>query len=154
MHSLHKIHNSILHSLEKFEYVVVNVIVEIFHYFEGWPARWEDFQLCLDKIGSPKHRFLKNVPSHWLTVSLAAKRILEQCSAIHRCFLWELSSKTTKLSEKSKEIIMLVKQPDIKEQLVFVTESANIFSPYLQLFQKGPLIHLLYEHANELLIKL
>ena len=57
--SLHKIHYLFLHGLEKLGYDVVNFIVEIFHYLDSWPARWEDFQSCQNKVGSPKHSFFE-----------------------------------------------------------------------------------------------
>ena len=50
MCSLRKIRNSFLYGLEKFRYNVINLIVELFHNFDGWFARWEDFKYARIKL--------------------------------------------------------------------------------------------------------
>jgi hypothetical protein len=155
--SLHKIHNAFQKGLEEMENDVSQLIISLYYYFDGWPARWEDFSKLQKETGVPKHRFIKHVTSRWLTLSPAALRILEQWKAIIKYFtkFVPLHASSQMKSGQYQVIAKLLKMPDIKVQIIFAIESSNFFSAYLKIFQKEePMVHRLYEEEMDLLLKL
>ena len=79
--TLHTAHNAFRRGLEEFGNDVSQLIISIYYYFDGWPARWNDYCQIQQETGV-KHHFIKHTPSRWLTLELAASRIVEQWNAI------------------------------------------------------------------------
>lgn len=156
--SLHKVHNAFLKGLLEIGNDVTDLIITVFHFFDGWPARWEDYTSIQNKIKVPNHRFIKHVPSRWLSVGPAAERVLEQWKALDQYFLNFIpknSSRQVTSSKNYKDIVKYLKQPDMRAQIILVTESSSFFTKYTRFFQQeGPLVHLLYEHGVDLLFTL
>jgi len=47
--SLHKVHNAFLKGLEEYGCDVSNLILSVYHYFDGWRGRWEDYSAIQKK---------------------------------------------------------------------------------------------------------
>ena len=50
-----------------------------------------------------------------------------------------------------RNIANLLRKPTIKTELYFIISSASIFTKFTGIFQKEPLIHILYKELSELL---
>lgn len=83
---IHTVHNAYLKALQAFGEDSSELAVAIFHYFDGWPARWEDYEKIQENLGLPMRKFVKHSPSRWLTFHYAAERLLEQWEGIIHYF--------------------------------------------------------------------
>ncbi|XP_015930082.1 uncharacterized protein [Parasteatoda tepidariorum] len=155
--NLHVIHNAFLKGIEEFGEVGKELIVDIYSFFKKYPARWEDFSSIQQKLCLEKNRFIKHSSTRWLTLGPAAERLLSQWLAVEEYFFKFIPLKNQSLMKcpKYKHISESLKYVDIKVELVFLTESAVLFEPFLKTFQKSePLIHILYSEISELLKKI
>lgn len=84
--NLHTVHNAFLRGLEEFGETGTDLVTDVYQFFKKYPSRWEDFENVQNKVGSPKHRFLKHVSSRWLTLGSATQRLLEQWSSLEEYF--------------------------------------------------------------------
>lgn len=79
---IHIVRNAYLKALQAFGEDSSELAVAIFHYFHGWPSRWEDFEKIQEDLGLPLRKFVKHSPPRWLTFHYAAQRLLEQWEGI------------------------------------------------------------------------
>ncbi|KYM96691.1 hypothetical protein ALC62_12639 [Cyphomyrmex costatus] len=119
-------------------------------------GRWEDFCVVLEKYNFPFYHFLRHVPQRWLTIEDAGKRALLLWTATKYYFfeyiLREKKDKTLMESLAYRRIANLLKRPTMKEEVMFVVLSANIFTSVTSVFQREePLIHLLYSELKNLI---
>lgn len=93
----------------------------------------------------PQNRFIKHVNSRWLTLENAVARLLEQWKAVKIYFLKFIPQNRDNLlkSRSYKLITELLKEKDMKIQLMFICSSARIFTRFTGSFQKNePMIPL------------
>lgn len=80
-------HNVFLKGLEKLGEESSDLCILIFHYFDGFPNRVEDYVNIQVKLNVPEKKFIKHVPSRWLTLKDSCNRLFEQSAAIEEYFL-------------------------------------------------------------------
>lgn len=151
--NLHVINNSFHRGLEIYGNDVSDVIVQVYNWFDGFPARLEAFQnYCQDKKYTYK-TITKHVPSRWLTLGPAAERFRELFIPLKNFFLTFLpSQKNFKSSKHHINILNYLKKNNFELELLLVLESSNLFSGFLTIFQSSnPMIHLLYSKITELI---
>lgn len=155
--SIHTIHNAFLKGIDKYGENSEQLIISIYYYFKGWPTRWEEFENILEKFKLPVRRFIKHVPSRWLTLHDSANRVLENWSAVEYYFLkfipqQKSSVSTTNSYTKIRDILSII---TIKCEIIFIQSSAKIFMKYTGLMQKSePLVHVMYTELHSLLCTL
>lgn len=155
--SIHTIHNAFLKGIDKFGENAEQLIILIYYYFKGWPTRWEEFETILDKLKLPIRRFIKHVPSRWLTLHDSANRVLENWSAVEYYFLkfipqHKSSVLPTNSYKKITEFLLII---TIKCEMIFIQSSAKIFIKYTGTMQKSePLVHVMYTELHSLLCTL
>lgn len=128
-------------------------LVSIYYYFKGWPTRITDFEKIQKQLNLPIVKFIKHVPTRWLTIGPAIDRILAQFTAIHEYFLVYIpNSKTNSISNHHyKEIVKNLKDSSFKCNLLQIKAASEIFARYTGMFQKvEPLIHVLYKELKDL----
>lgn len=155
--NLHIGHNAFEKAINKFGKRAEDFCIDLYYYFDGYPSRKEDFAKSQQEKKVSQHEFLKHVPSRWLTLGPVAERVIEQYPAITHFFLEMMAKKvsTKKLRENDRLVMIMkrLKDPTLKAEVFFVSESAKIFNRFLTLFQKQePLIHMLYEECRNLLM--
>jgi hypothetical protein len=155
--NLHIAHNTFAKGLSVFGEDAAELASSLHRFFDGWPARKEDYESIQQKTGVKSHNFLKHVPSRWVTLLGACERIVEQFPAIMEYFLKfvPLKREKTVKSPLFKKIANYLRKDTCKAEVLFVISSANIFQPFLKRFQsEGPLMHVLYSSLNELVLSL
>lgn len=151
--NIHILHNAYQYALRELGDNGSELILAVFHFFKDWPSRWEDYTHVQKKMKVPLNRFIKHVPSRWLTMETAAARVLQQWIAIEEYFLRYIPASRKSLSKTHsyQKIVELLKLPAIKAELMFAKDSANMFSRFTLLFQKEePIVHMLYEEIESL----
>lgn len=155
--TIHTVHNSFLKGLKELGEDASDLIIAIYHFFDGWPSRCEDYNIIQKKKEIPQHKFLKHVNSRWLTLGPAIERILEQWEAINEYFLKFIPLKTSHQMKSSgyDRICALLKKKTMKCELLFLLSSISIFTKYTKMFQKEePLIHKVYSELKDLVISI
>lgn len=155
--NLHVIHNAFLKGINEFGDTAKELISDVYYFFKKYPSRWEDFKNVQEKLKLKNERFIKHTSTRWLTVGPAAERMISQWPAVVEYFLKFIPARAKSLekTEKYKRIANSLKFIDIKLEIIFLTESAKIFEPFLLLFQRSePLIHILYNEITNLLRKI
>lgn len=156
--AIHSIQNSFLKGLEEFGSDASDLILSVYYYFNDWPARWEDFTRIQEKLDVPTHRFIKHVPSRWLTLEPAASRLLEQWPALIEYFLKFIPAKKDQKEmgkAKYQSIVKYLKKKTMKCEVSFVLSSAHLFTRITGWFQKEePMIHLLYTQVKDLVLRI
>ena len=157
--NIHIIHNAFLKGLQVFGEESSDFVILVHSFFDGWPARCEDYRKCQKKVGVPENAFMKHVPSRWLTIGRALARIMQQWPAILEYFLnfvpREKKLKNLLSTPKFLKIVAYIKNATMKAQLEFVLASAELFMSFTQLFQKEePLIHVLHSEIKRLVVTL
>ena len=76
------VHNVFLKGLEKLGEESSDLCILIFHYFDGFPSRVEDYVNIQVKLNVPEKKFIKHVPSRWLTLKDSCNRLYEQSAAV------------------------------------------------------------------------
>ncbi|XP_067136817.1 uncharacterized protein [Centruroides vittatus] len=155
--TIHIIHNTYLKALHELGEDASELIVAVYRFFDGWPARWESYEAVQEKLKLPKHRFIKHSTTRWLTFHVAASRLIEQWEGITYYFLKyiPLSKQSIMASALYRSISCLLKIPSMKAEVLQGISSAEIFTKYTSFFQREePLIHLLYSKLWDLLLKL
>lgn len=100
--NIHIVHNAFLKGLDHHGSKVSDFAIRIFYFFSGWPARLEDFGTIQENLKLPPHRFLKHVPSRWLTLVVSAERLDEQWDALDEYFLAFTPKKRPELTKFSR----------------------------------------------------
>lgn len=151
--NIHTVHNAFLKGLSELGENVSDFIFQLHHFFDGWPARWQEYEAIQDKLKVPNHRFLKHVSSRWLTLGPAAERALEQWPAIIEYFTKYLpKSKSVPTCMSYKNIVSFIKRTPAEVELSFTAHSAQTFSPFTALFQRDePLVHILHQQLSRLI---
>lgn len=149
--NIHTVHNAFLKALMEFGESVSDFIFQIHNFFDGWPARWEEYEIIQDKLNLPNHRFIKHVSSRWLTMGPAAERVLEQWPAIIEYFTKHLPKKQTNTSQNFKNIYNFINQKLAKAEIMFVVSSVKMFVKVTGFFQREePLVHMIHEELKKL----
>ncbi|XP_065091912.1 uncharacterized protein LOC135712784 [Ochlerotatus camptorhynchus] len=151
--NIHILHNGYLKGLEELGEDASDLIVSVYHFFKGWPARCEDYEKIQSEVGVPTHRFIKHVSSRWLTMEQAAERVIEQWPAVTKYFTDFIPKKRASLAKKANylKIRKFISNSTMKAELLFVTESARIFTKFTGMFQREePLIHVMYKELETL----
>lgn len=155
--SIHTVHNAFHKGLEEFGDTVCELISDIYHFFNNFPSRWEDYKSIQVKKDVPERRFIKHSSNRWLTLGPACQRLLQQWPAVLEYFSIFLPAQGTKLTqtEKYKRIMRSIRYTDILVEITFVIESSQIYSSFMEYFQRSePLIHILGSELNNLLQKI
>lgn len=127
--NIHTVHNAFLKGLNALGENVSDFVYQIHHFFDGWPARWEEFEDVQEKVKVPKHRFVKHVASRWLTLEAAAERVLEQWPAVLEYFTKHLpKSSNLPSSLNFKNITSFLKRSTARLEVMFIAKSAALFS--------------------------
>jgi len=151
--NLHIMHNAFEKGLSKFGKKAEDLFINLYYYFNGYPSRKEDYRKSQIEMNVPIHALIKHVPSRWLTLGPVAERVAEQYPALLHFF--ETTKKSSKKLNENDRVVKIVndlKNPSIEAEVLFVSESAQLFQNFCKLFQKQePLIHILYEEARNLL---
>lgn len=130
--NIHILHNGYLKGLDEFGEDASELIVAVYHFFKGWPARCEDFERIQSEVGVPNNKFIKHVSSRWLTVEQAAERVIQQWPALTKYFMDFVPKKRASLSKKASflKIRKALGFVTMKAELLFVAESARIFTKF------------------------
>lgn len=84
--NIHIMHNAFMKGLEIHGMACSEFIISIYYFFNGWPSRKDDYEKIQIELGIETHSFLKHVPTRWLTIEPAIKRVLEQMPALKKYF--------------------------------------------------------------------
>ena len=76
--NLHIVHNAFQKGPAEFGEDTSDLVLAIYHFFENWPSRIEEYQQIQEKVGLPHNKFIKHVSSRWLTVEYSLYRVIEQ----------------------------------------------------------------------------
>lgn len=57
---IHFVHNAFLKSVETFGEDAMNVVISVYHYLDGWPSRWEEYEIIQEKLKLKPQKFLKH----------------------------------------------------------------------------------------------
>ncbi|XP_048511379.1 uncharacterized protein LOC125500995 [Athalia rosae] len=140
--NIHIVHNAFLKGLEQLGHNVSQLAIQVFYYFDGWPKRWEDYTIIQQNCSVPFHRFIKHVPSRWLTLQDSARRLLEQWEAIREFFLKAVPKQKQLPSKHGDDIATTLKNPTLKAEICFVIESADVHQSFTRKYHcQEPLIH-------------
>ena len=98
---------------------------------------------------------MKPVSSRWLSIEPVCRRIIEQFSCLKKYFLTELPKHEKSMISSSKTRYLRLKADlENPETLVYISfiacVSSSVTQFLLMLQSKQPLVHVLYEKANEL----
>ena len=104
----------------------------VYHFFDGWPSRWEDFEEIQGKKKVPKHRFIKHASTRWLTILPALLRLLEQWDALKEYFLKHIPNQEKRLMALAKysRIVALLRDPTIMAEIHFVISVGQVFTDF------------------------
>lgn len=155
--SLHLLHNAFRYGLAEFGTNASDLVIALYHYFDGWPSRREDFNKVLIEEKLKQVHFFKHATSRWLTLEPAVMRVLELWDGIVKYFLHYIPTKQAKAMNFSsyKKIASLLRIKTMKAELMFVSVSSALFSSYLGFFQnEEPLVHELHQAIKDLVLKL
>ena len=153
--NLHIVHNSFFSGLEMYGLKVSDFIIDVFNFFHKFPNRKADYEVIQEKKKVKKNCFKKHVSSRWLSINLAAKRIIEQWSALVEYFLKYVPNyhKSLEKTERYVRIRKKIEDPLFKPQIFLIIESSELFEHFSKVFQKStPIIHLVYDELMKLLI--
>jgi hypothetical protein len=150
--SLHKVHNAFSKGLDDFGSDSEDLSVKLFYWFKHSSARREDLKIVQFSLELDEVFMLRHVPSRWLTLQPAVKRILEQWRALHSYFKHlPNTNKAVQQNGQYKEIMRLLENPKCAVQLEFIADVAVVYNNFLRRFQsEGPLVHVLYAAVNDL----
>lgn len=144
--NLHVISNTFHKGLLQYGSDVADLIVQTYNWFDGFASRLETFKnFCSDKKYVYKP-IVKHVPSRWLSLGPAAERFLEMYDPLKHFFVKHLpAQKSFKPSKHHTNILNYFKKEFLDLEIQLVIESANLFTPFLTIFQStDPMIHLLF----------
>lgn len=153
--NLHVVNNAFLAGLQEFGESVADLAVAIKYFFKDKPSRQKDYEDCQTKLRIPHNRFIKHVASRWLTLEVAASRLLEQWPAILEYFLKYIPMKAEHIEKTNtyKTIKNILNKQTIKAEIMFVIESSKLFCNFSKKFQRSvPLVHILYDELKYLII--
>jgi hypothetical protein len=155
--SLHPVHTAVRKGVESIDFDIDQFVNDIFTWFKLSSARRSDYtevqqEELLENIGQ---FFLKPVCSRWLSIEPVCRRIIEQFSCLKKYFLTELPKHEKSMISSSKTRYLRLKaaleNPETLVYLNFIAFVSSSVTPFLLMFQsKQPLVHVLYEKANEL----
>ena len=153
--NIHAVHNAFLKGIQELGEECSDMIIAVYHFFSGWTARSENFSQCQRKVKVPQHKFVKHVPTRWLTIGEAASRLMEQWPALTECFL-EFVPKKNSLkylmsNAKYLKIVSWLKKQTMKAEIEFIISSAATFTAFTGVFQRQePLIHVVHFELRRL----
>lgn len=84
---IHIVHNGFKKGLDVYGKNVADLAINLHYFFDGEALRSEEYRSVQTKQGMAHHRFIKHVPSRWLTLLDSAERIIEQQNATDEYFL-------------------------------------------------------------------
>lgn len=151
--NIHIVHNAFLKGLAELGEECSDAAIAIFHFFDGFPSRWEDYSIEQGNSNVPKRKFIRHVTSRWLTLRDSCERVLEQSTSLERYFLNFIPKNHSSLmaTKKYKTIASFLKNPVYKAELCFVVKSADLFRGFTKRFQKEePLIHIMYDELRNI----
>jgi hypothetical protein len=126
--NIHVIHNAFQRGLEELGTDSSDLVVFMYNFFDGWPARWEDYSKVQNQKKVSCHSFIKHVSNRWLTLQPALQRLLEQWEVVREYFLNYIPSKCDRLMNTSSysKIVSLLRKPSMKAELRFVICSTSL----------------------------
>ena len=155
--SLHPVHTTVRKGVESIDFDIEQFVNDIFTWFKmSSPPRSYHTEVqqqeLLENIGQ---FFLKPVSSRWLSIKPVCRQIIEQFSCLKKYFLTELPKhKKSMISSSKTRYLRLKADLENPETLVYINFIAFVSSSvtqFLQMIQsKQPLVHVLYDKANEL----
>ena len=153
--NIHVVHNAFLKGLLQFGIEISDIAIAMHSFIHDFPVRQENFEKIQHELNLPSHRLVKHVPSRWLTLSAACKRMIEQLPALKEFFLKFIpkcaNAKELMKIRKYKIISEFLGKPSSEAELHFISDCTNLFTQFTGKFQGSePLIHLLYEEMDRL----
>jgi len=95
--------------------------------------------------------FIRHVQSLSLTLGPATERVIKDYAAICDYFLKHLLPKKHEKNDNYRRICACLKDKNTITKLKFVASLANIFEPFLKLFQtEGPIVYILHDECCSL----
>ncbi|KAJ6643983.1 hypothetical protein Bhyg_08948 [Pseudolycoriella hygida] len=139
---IHIIHNGFKKGLDEYGKNIADLSINLHYFFYGESLRSEEFRTIETKHGKAHHRFIKHIPTRWLTLLESTLRIIEQQNVTEEYFL--------KYIPKSRP-----ESSTLKAELYMVKESAELLQLYLKYLQVDrPIIHKLHDLLSQILLKL
>ena len=119
--NIHIVHNAFNKGLQEFGEDVADLSFQVHNFFDAWTVRFEDFQNIQAKLNIRLHKFVKHVPSRWLTLQQSCERLVEQYPAMEEYFLKYIPRSRSSLmkTNKYKTICSLIKQETMKAKIFF-----------------------------------
>jgi hypothetical protein len=149
---VHVVHNAFHKGVLQFGQKAAELAYMMFHFFDGWPLRQEEYCTIQRAQDVPEHKFIKHLESRWLTLGPAILRVIEQWPAASVYF--EQHSKGAHPSAQGTKILRYLTDPIVKAEAYLVASSAPIFEEFCGGFQTDAfLVHRLYPSLKGLVLK-
>lgn len=118
--NIHTVYNGFKKGLEVFGDNVSDFTIQMFHFFDNEPLRVAEFKKVQIKLKIATHKFIKRVPSRWLTLHDSASRIIEQWDVIQEYFFKWLPKNRPKGTDaiSYKNIVKHLKSGTLKGEKV------------------------------------
>lgn len=84
---IHIVHNGFKKGLDEFGDHVSDLMVNVHFFFDGEALRSQEYRDIKTKMGLRHHRFIKHVPSRWLTLLDSVTRFIQQWEPVNEYFL-------------------------------------------------------------------
>lgn len=148
--NLHIVHNAFRQGLNVFGEQAEQLVLDMFFFLKASPCRKDDFLETQVVLGLDEQMFVKHVQSRWLTFIPTVQRVLKNWEPAEKYFLIDLpkimaeqkKDPSLKSNERYKRICQKLEDEEVFAQLHFVQNMESVFHPYLKLFQKEELIHI------------
>lgn len=150
---MHLVHNAYKKGCSQYGSDVADLMIQVYNWFDGYPARKQDFVEYCSKKNVTFKNFKLHVPTRWLTLVPAAERFLEMFPTVNSFFMTYLPAKKSFTSSKHyTNISKYLSNKSIHLELLVIIESGQLFEPFLHIFQKSePMIHELYPSMIKLI---
>lgn len=127
---IHIIHNGFKKGLDTYGKNIADLSINLHYFFDGEPLRSEEYRGVQTLNRLAHHRFLKHVPSRWLTLNNSTMRIIEQNSATEEYFLkWIPKNRPVVMNSVSyKNVVKHFKSTTLKgKKFVFPFMHCTVF---------------------------
>ncbi|KAJ6639772.1 hypothetical protein Bhyg_12519, partial [Pseudolycoriella hygida] len=154
---IHIIHNGFKKGLDEYGKNIADLSINVHYFFDGESLRSEEFRTIETKHGKALHRFIKHIPTRWLTLLESTLRIIEQQNVTEEYFLKYIPKSRPEVmkSISYKNVVKHFQSSTLKAELYMVKESAELLQLYLKYLQVDrPIIHKLHDLLSQILLKL
>jgi len=149
--SLHVAHNAFRYGLKEYGSKVDQLCLDLFYWVKQSPCKQEDFLEVLQEMELEEKYFIRHVQSQWLTLGPVTVRVIKHYAAVCDYFSKHLLSKEHEKNDNYCRICACLKDKNTITKLKFVASLANIFPPFLKLFQtEDPGLHILHDECCSL----